>query len=215
MAEVGSPVGLRVINQWSTQADAESMQRPDQLLARALLRGLLVSSLSSPASQWQFAKASCGKPLVTSCGGEKSPSVSISHSGSWSACAVSYDGDVGIDIETMRADRDCLGIAMHAFGPLEYDEVAREGGSRFYAIWTMREAIAKAVGIGLEMAADGKDRVFGGAQEHFRQVSIDAESWQIMQRKLSNGLSLGLALRGPAASPSLRWWVGEPLKAAL
>jgi hypothetical protein len=214
MAEIGSPAGGKALSQWLTEEDCESTKRAERLLGRALLRGVLARASQLPESQWDISKIGNGRPLVTNADGARSPSASISHSGRWSACAICFDGDVGIDIETMRCDRDIAGIASRAFGPLECAEIATEGCPRFYAIWTLREAIAKAVGIGLAMAADGKDRVAGGTQDGFRQISIDDEPWQIMQRAVGTELSLALALRETAATagpPRLQWWFGEPI----
>jgi hypothetical protein len=216
MAEVGSAAGGTALRQWLTEDDAASTPRADRLLGRALLRGVLAQSSQLPADRWHIAKIGSGRPLVAAVDGAPSPSVSVSHSGKWSACAVSFNGDIGIDIETMRSDRDLAGIAARAFGPLECAEVVAEGCPRFYAIWTLREAIAKAVGIGLTMAADGKDRVAGGMQDGFRQLSIDDEAWQVMQRAVGTDLSLALALRGASAAgpPRLQWWFGEPTSSA-
>jgi hypothetical protein len=213
LAEVGSAAGDKIVGAWLTEEDEKSTPRAERRLGRALLRGVLVQSSQLPADRWHITKIGSGKPLVSAADGAPPPSVSVTHSGKWSACAVSFDGDIGIDIETMRSDRDLAAIASRAFGPLECAEVAAEGCPRFYAIWTLREAIAKAVGIGLAMAADGKDRVAGGMQDGFRQISIDDEPWQIMQRAVGTQLSLALALRGTAAvarPPRLQWWFGEP-----
>jgi phosphopantetheinyl transferase (holo-ACP synthase) len=216
VVEVGSAAGGEILRQWLTAEDERSTQRADRLLGRALLRGVLAQVAPLPAGRWDITKIGSGRPLVAAADGARPPSVSISHSGKWSACAVSFDGDVGIDIEAMRCDRDLAGIAARAFGPLERAEVAAEGCHRFYAIWTLREAVAKAVGIGLTMAADGKDRVAGATQDGFRQVSIDDEPWQIMQQAVGTDFSLALALKGAAAAgaPRLQWWFGEPISSA-
>jgi phosphopantetheinyl transferase len=210
MAQVGSVAGTNALRQWATQDDQDSSKRPDSLLGRALLRGVLAGCSPLASDRWQIVKSSSGRPLVTGSGAMPSPSVSLSHSGGWSACAVSFDGEVGIDIETMRRDRNFTGIAGRAFGALECAEVEAEGCARFYAIWTLREAIAKAVGTGLAMVADGKDRVPGAIPDDFYPASIDHEPWQIMQRVLDTGLSLAIALRGAAVAPRLQWWSAVP-----
>jgi phosphopantetheinyl transferase (holo-ACP synthase) len=206
IAQVESAVGNRVLRQWSTADDQSHVKRPDSLLCRALLRGVLAEATPLASSPWQIGKAPSGKPFVAGQHAGITPAVSMSHSGGWVACAVTFAGDVGIDIERMRCDRNLSGIAARAFGPLERAEVAAEGCRRFYAIWTLREAMAKAIGTGLASVADGKDRVAGGDHAGFRQVSIDAESWQILQQTLDREMSLAVALRGPADRPVLRWW---------
>jgi len=126
---------------------------------------------------------------------------------------VSFAGEVGIDIERMRCDRDLYGIAARAFGPLECAEVAAEGCPRFYAIWTLREAVAKALGLGLAAVADGRDRVAGVGSAGFQPLSIDGEPWHVLQQTHGKELSLAVALRGNAGTlhrPVLRWWFDEP-----
>jgi 4'-phosphopantetheinyl transferase len=204
MAEVGSIAGRRAVIEWSTREDQESARRADSLLGRALLRGVLERVAPPPARGWRIQKLASGRPLLVG-EGVKVPSVSASHSGDWVACAVSFDGDIGIDIERMRSDRDLTGIAARAFGPAECAEVKAGGCARFYAVWTLREAIAKAVGIGLAMAADGQDRVAGVRTGDFREVVIDDAPWQVLQRIVAPDLSLAVALRG-AAAPRLQWW---------
>ena len=214
MAQVGSAAGDDALRQWLTDDDRLSVKRADSLLCRALLRGVIAGATQSAPEPWRIAKTAEGKPTVVHAGGSKAPAVSISHSGEWSACAVSFAGDVGIDIERIRCDRNLSGIARRAFGPLECAEVEAEGSDRFYATWTLREAIAKALGTGLAMAADRKDRVAddgvsGGSQSGFRQIMLENEVWHVLQQTLGSGLSLAVARRGPAA-PALHWWSAEP-----
>ena len=209
MARVGSPVGDRALREWSAEDERNSIKRADSLLCRALLRGVLAGSTRLAASRWHIGKAEGGRPVATESGGGVAPAVSISHSGGWSACAVSFAGNVGIDIERMRCDRDISGIAARAFGPREYAEVAAEGCLRFYAIWTLREAIAKALGTGLATVADGRDRVAGGTCAEFRQISVDQEPWQVLHRTLHSDISLAVALRGSVQRPALQWWFDE------
>ena len=212
LARVGSLIAEEALAGWSSADDRQETTRPAGLLCRALLRGVLASSTRFP-SNWRIGKAGDGKPFARHAGGTDTPSVSISHSGTWSACAVSLEGDVGIDIEQLRCDRDLSAIAAWAFGPLECGEVAAEGCNRFYAIWTLREAMAKALGAGLVMVADRRDRVAGGDNDDFRLLSVDRESWQVIHQMPNSDLSLAIALRLPTDSlhrkPLVRWWFSE------
>lgn len=73
---------------------------------------------------------------------------SLSHSGPWALCALG-DGPVGADVETVRPRRAALLRALSA------QELAwfRGRGSRwedFYTLWTLKEALAKQDGRGLD-----------------------------------------------------------------
>jgi hypothetical protein len=91
---------------------------------------------------------------------------SLSHSGGYAALArVRLELRVGVDLEQHRP-RDVLSIARTAFGAAEARSLESVGnGERerlFYAMWTVKEALAKALGLHLfealrrcEVAVDG------------------------------------------------------------
>jgi phosphopantetheinyl transferase len=155
---------------------------------------------------YQIITAESGRPIVVTDhpvadGTETGIFVSLSHSGNWLAGAATALGPVGIDIELMRAGRDLSGIAEIAFGPEERRRAIRDGAPGFYRIWTLREAIAKAHGIGLAMAADGHDRVNDGPDEG---------NWcwdraQLAHWRLSADLALALAVFPVSPQPEMAW----------
>lgn len=61
-------------------------------------------------------------------------------------------------------------LAAKAFGPVERQLVAEGGAAAFYKLWTLREAMGKATGQGLALAADGADHVGNGPDEGVWQV---------------------------------------------
>ena len=77
--------------------------------------------------------------------------ISMSHSGRFAACAVTLGGRVGVDLEIMRDDR------IRRIAPmLDAEEQAwlaeeAEDPRRAIAIWTLKEAVAKATGQGLRL----------------------------------------------------------------
>lgn len=70
--------------------------------------------------------------------------MSISHSGSWVACAVSVDTLLGIDIESINKERNILALAEHVFNDEElaclYDMKEPNRASYFYQLWCQKEA---------------------------------------------------------------------------
>jgi phosphopantetheinyl transferase len=152
-----------LIAKWATAEDHAQVnlrrnktKRHNALLARATLRALLAHVTET--SDWQIQPNSNGKPYVFTPTGITAPYISLSHTEGLVACAISHDSPLGIDIEHWRV-RDFTALANYAFGPREQEEVARDGVSAFYRIWTLREAIAKASGTGLFASLDGHDCV--------------------------------------------------------
>lgn len=97
-----------------------------------------------------------GKPFVH---GSPDLHISISHSRNTLAAAATSLGPIGLDVEHHKISRDIVGIAEAAFGPQEREAVRYGGLSAFYRIWSLREAIGKATGEGLQLVMDGQDHV--------------------------------------------------------
>lgn len=154
-----------------------------------------------------------GAPIASHQGGKPAPAISMSHSGSWVAYAATFAGEIGIDIEQVKPSRNHLGIAEHAFGPNEKAAVSSFGPARFYAIWTLREAIAKATRAGLQMAADGRDRVHDGPYNSATWLILEDANWWLMHAGPSSEMSLGVAFRPAGATllseVRLHWWPSE------
>jgi 4'-phosphopantetheinyl transferase len=182
------------MRRWSRSCDASYSARERSLLARALLRRLLAESTGAPFG-WAFDVEISGQPVARRKGGGRVPSITISHSGGWVACAVASGGQIGIDIEVYRPGRDIRGIAGLAFGDGERQDVEREGTAAFYRIWTSREALAKARGRGLVEAADGIDRVDGSPADGVQLRRIGGEEWWLAHATPVDGLALALAFR--------------------
>ncbi len=174
---------------------------------------MLAEITQSAGTQWRFSALPSGLPITSHQGGKPAPAISMSHSGSWVACAATFAGAIGIDIEQVKPSRNHLGIAEHAFGPNEKAAVNRFGQARFYAIWTLREAIAKATGAGLQMAADGQDRVHDGPYKSATWVTLEDANWWLMHAGRSAEMNLSVAFRPTGgkrlSEVQLHWWPWE------
>jgi len=72
----------------------------------------------------------------------------VSHSGEFAAVAETRAGPVGVDIEHIRQiDVAALGPELCAPG----ESVVPACPSAFYALWTRKESVLKAAGVGLDM----------------------------------------------------------------
>lgn len=119
-------------------------------MTRAFLRLLLGEATKVPADKIIFAEGPFGKPRLAGTGG---PHFNVSHSGSWALIGLSDTHPIGVDIEFMRRGSDELGVARSFFSDAEYGALeSLENGMRhqsFYQIWTCKEAVLKAFGVGI------------------------------------------------------------------
>lgn len=173
------------------------------LLARAALRALLAQETGRP--DWQILRTPHGKPFVVAASGAPGPAVSLAHTRGMVAVAVAQDGDLGIDIERHRP-RDFAALAAQAFGVREQAEVAAGGPDAFYRIWTLREAVAKATGEGLALAANGRDLVACGAPGSWHCTDHGGRTWHLAYVRVAPDCSLAVAHADTAEQPwTLRW----------
>lgn len=182
-----------LVMQWATVEDrAQASQkqhktvRENFLLTRAVLRCLLAHVTG--VSVWVILSNANGKPQAFTRDGVVGPHITLFHTHGLVGCAASYEGPIGIDAEYWR-QRNFVAIADYAFGAREQEEVAREGISAFYRIWTLKEAIAKATGKGLIANIDGLDHVAGGPASG----CWASGKWQLFNTSFFPDYSLALA----------------------
>jgi phosphopantetheinyl transferase len=176
-------------------------------LARALLSKMLSAVWGMAPETVQIRSEPSGRPYLAPAISRTQPFISISHTRGWVACAATEIGPLGIDIERWRPDRDHAGIAEMAFGPREAARAA-VGGMAFYRIWTLREAVAKACGQGLALAADRLDRVHDGPDDGHWLAPLNQGAWALSHRLIDADTSLATAvlLPGPRQPVSLERW---------
>jgi 4'-phosphopantetheinyl transferase len=105
------------------------------------------------------------RELVFEGGGDQKPALkrrpddgdlhfSLSHSGRSCLIAVRLGSPVGVDVERLQPLPDARRVARRWFTPAENDALARLSGAAleraFFALWTHREAVIKALGESLE-----------------------------------------------------------------
>ena len=133
------------------------------ILAHGLVRCLLGSYLGLAPEAVRYDRAPRGKPRIRA--GLRDTDLplrfNVSSSDETALLAVSLDREVGIDVEKIRAERDCIGIAGRFFSPRETATLRRLGGqeqvSAFYRCWTRKEAYVKATGDGMFLPLNSFD----------------------------------------------------------
>ena len=129
------------------------------VLCRASLRSLLCSALDCDNRRVTFDTAEHGKPLAVVAGSRAPIDFNVSHSGQHGLIALAASGRVGVDVEERVPQRNLDTLAEAVFGPDERADVAAASGSHklhlFLDLWTMKEALSKALGTGLSMDVSG------------------------------------------------------------
>lgn len=124
-------------------------------LCRAALRSLLCSELGCRNGDLSFGTSKFGKPFARIRGIAAPVGFNVSHSGRHGLIALARAGRIGVDVEERTADRDLDGYIRLLLAPGERDALETASGNRkvdlFYSLWTMKEALIKAVGAGLSL----------------------------------------------------------------
>lgn len=122
-------------------------------LSRAALRAVLCETLTCDNEELEFGWVERGKPRAYVDGVPAPLHFNVSHSGDSGMLAISPDHQLGIDIEELNQEFRFDAIIGSTFSPDEQAAVsiADKGFDTraFFEIWTLKEAIAKATGVGL------------------------------------------------------------------
>ena len=129
-------------------------ERRTFLISHALVRAALSQFVDIPPYAWRFRKSCHGRPEIDN----ENPlrlRFSLSHTSDLVACVVTRHIEMGVDIEIMQDFADVLAIAERFFAPPEVSALRalpiEKQIDRFYSTWTLKEAYAKARGLGLSL----------------------------------------------------------------
>jgi 4'-phosphopantetheinyl transferase len=160
-------------------------RRAQYAAGRLLLRGALDGTPGAPAGGWQVGAGARGKPEIANGTDGPAPVVSLSHCGSLALCAVRRSGGLlGVDVERCAPRRsDWIELARLALHPREAERLAGLAGPErwrgFYRCWTLKEALAKALGAGLALPFDRIAFSGDGRLEAAPDTCADA-SWRFV-----------------------------------
>ena len=193
------PTGLLDgLNRSQRDAFAHSQHRSRRQVQRAatesLLGDLLELVAGSPLSHWQVIRNQDGKPMLVDSDGQSAIEASLSHSGPLALVGITDLGEIGVDLEFRTPGRSISEIAAYAFGQHERTMVESAGPSAFYRIWTLREALAKACGIGFPMLTDGRDYFGQAPKTGTWQGDIDGRQWLFSSGELLGDYAFAVAI---------------------
>ena len=127
------------------------------LRSRQVLRTLLAVSLDLAPEEIELQFGPCGKPVVanqTPSSNRSGLHFGLAHAEQWLAVALAWGNELGVDLEIIRPHVDPIRLAETNFSPREAAELkqlpAHVQRERFYQLWTLKEAAAKAQGTGFD-----------------------------------------------------------------
>ncbi len=141
-----------------------------------------------------------GRPEVCASNGLPA-AASLSHSGGLAICAAGSVRALGVDIEKIRPRADWEGLAAWVLHPSEQERLAGCDASqrwqRFYQSWTFKEALAKAIGVGVfglpfSSIALSED---GAIEESPKGHGLHTGDWQLRLLHIHPGFAAAVAWR--------------------
>lgn len=152
---------LSAEERWRAAEFRQSADRDRFILAHVLKRGVLARHLRLDPTLIEFGRSDFGRPFPLSPEREGEPaavSFSLSHCETHAAIAVSRLPWIGVDVERHRPTLHTVEIVRSCFAAEERRRLARTAQShedhRFVRLWTCKEAIVKAIGLGLSYPLD-------------------------------------------------------------
>ncbi len=181
---------------------------------RGVLRLLLSRYLGLAPEALRFTYGAQNKPALAPehCGVK----FNVSHSHQLALLAFSRKRELGVDLEQLRSDLEFDQLAARFFSPREYTEwrtyTGPERETAFFRCWTRKEALLKALGIGLS----GLEHVSVSLGAHETTlVEATAEltgdtGWSLLPLQVGEEYVAALAVAGPPPPVRIIDWVWAP-----
>jgi len=189
--------------------------RDDFTAARGVLRVILGRYTGREPAGLRFIYSPFGKPSLDGGEGGGALRFNLSHSGGVALYAVTLGREVGIDVEQVREEMDCVGVADRFFSANEVEvlhSLAREAQTRaFFECWARKEAYIKARGEGLSMPLDSFDVSLAPGEPaallRTREEAGEASRWTLRELSAGQGYAAAVAVEG--GGWRLRCWQWE------
>ena len=123
------------------------------MAGRGTLRAILGQYLDIAPKQVEFEYQPRGKPLLAAKFADQGLLFNLSHSQDLALLGISYQHQIGVDLEYIRTMSDLEGLAKRFFSAREYEYLRLLSPAQqqqiFFRYWTCKEAYLKATGDGL------------------------------------------------------------------
>ncbi|MGJ4939173.1 4'-phosphopantetheinyl transferase family protein [Bradyrhizobium sp. HKCCYLS1011] len=202
-----------LLARWRICLDEQECARADRfyfdvdreiyIAAHWLLRYALSRAAPLAPEAWQFTTERYGKPSIAPALSSLGVTFNLSHTKGLVACAVGHGIEMGVDVERIAPERAELDIAERYFSA---DEVAlmraaplAQRTQTFFRFWTLKEALIKATGEGLNRALDSFSFSFNPTAVRFHPDDpTEAARWRFIEDQPTPNHALAMAIRsGP------------------
>lgn len=199
LLRIDAPTAAEAAALWAAfprRAAAAARLRREEDRRRALAGTWLLRHALGLESEAPLRYGPQGKP-----GAEGFPPFSLSHSGDWAMLALG-EAELGADLEAVAPRR--LGALRRLCTP-EEAAWAGESPARFFQLWTWKEAVMKATGLGLALSPRKLCVLPFAAGE---AVEAAGERWYPVPAPAPTGYALGLCSAQPGETADIRDWSG-------
>jgi 4'-phosphopantetheinyl transferase len=125
------------------------------IACRGQVRQILAAYLGADPAEIRFRYGARGKPDLSDPWRKSQIQFNISDSHEMALCALARHRELGVDLEYLERPSDFDSLAAHFFAPREVGALRSLPEERrveaFFNCWTRKEAVLKAVGVGLSM----------------------------------------------------------------
>jgi 4'-phosphopantetheinyl transferase len=177
--------------------------RRDKLAAHALARTMIAETMRCRPADVRFRTSRHGRPRIVRPRGVAPVDFSIAASDGLAVCAVASGCAVGADVESLEnAGGDPLAVAAGVCSARELRRLialpARRRCAAFVRMWTMKEAVLKATGLGLRVppesvTVDPELRFGDGLRD-------DTSRWHLVTARATPRHVTAIAVRVPEAA---------------
>jgi len=180
---------------------------------RAVVRQILASVTGVPEPDLPIVVAPGGKPGFADDAPDHVRSVhfNASHSGEHLVVACSTSGPVGVDVEQART-LDAAAVAGYALAPRELARLSTlpdaEQPRVLLRVWTRKEALLKAEGVGLARAASSLEVDFDRPPAARALQHSAGWPWQLYDVSPEEDLTVALVTTGPVRVAHRTWAKG-------
>ena len=178
-------------------------------VAHAALRDILGRQLGQPPAEVTLRSGTYGKPALGP--GRSSIEFNLSHAGEYALVALTLGAQVGVDIEQIRPIDNIRQLAAHTFSPAELARLERCPpdlyDQAFFNCWTRKEAVIKALGLGLHCPLDSFDvACLPGEPARILRGPPGGEQWTLAELAAPAGYAAAVVVAGPPRPIVRREW---------